>query len=253
MKHSESIAKLATALVKAQAEVQHATKDAKNPHFRSGYASLESVIDTVKPVFAAHGLAVVQFPGLDADGASVESVVLHESGEWISGVAASPMTKQDPQGVGSALTYLRRYSLVSLAGIAQADDDGNAASRPAERTHHEQPSANNHTDHAPEGDMIDCPACGGSMYDNRATKKGKQPDLKCKSKECDHAIWLDGWQKSLREEIETVHMDGFIDAAQRSAADEIVASGNPKKMQHLTKRLAEVKANGTPMGAGAGA
>lgn len=100
-----------------------------------------------------------------------------------------------------------------------------------------------------ESDMIDCPACGGAMYDNRKSKKGRQPDLKCKSKECDHAVWLDGWEKSLREEVEAVHMEGLIDAAQRSAAEEIVAGRSPKKMEHLTRRLAELKAG--PVGASA--
>lgn len=128
---SSSIAKLAPALVAAQAEVQHAIKDSKNPHFKSTFASLESVIDAIKPVYARHGLTVVQLPGWQDGLATVETIVLHESGEWISGVAAAPLQKPDPQGVGSALTYLRRYSLAAVGGIAQVDDDGHAASAPA--------------------------------------------------------------------------------------------------------------------------
>jgi hypothetical protein len=128
MRQSESIAKLAAALVKAQAEVQNATKDSKNPHFKSSYASLASVLDTTKPVLAKYGLAVVQMPGF-ADGcATLDCVIVHESGEWMGGTAGAPLQKNDPQGVGSALTYLRRYSLAALAGITQEDDDGNAAS-----------------------------------------------------------------------------------------------------------------------------
>lgn len=132
VRQSESVAKLAPALVKAQAEVQHATKDSKNPHFRSDYASLQSVLDTIKPVFAAHGLCVVQIPGFEAGHATLDTVIVHESGEWMAGLSGAPIQKQDPQGVGSALTYLRRYSLTALAGIAQADDDGHAASGKAE-------------------------------------------------------------------------------------------------------------------------
>lgn len=91
-------------------------------------------------------------------------------------------------------------------------------------------------------DMIDCPACGGPMWDNRKTKKGRQPDLKCKSKDCDHAVWMDGWEKSLLEEIETVHMEGGIDAEQRTASEEYAKSGSPKKMAGVTKKMAEIKA-----------
>jgi hypothetical protein len=125
--HSDSIAKLAPALVKAQAEVENATKNATNPHFKSQYADLAEIIRTVKPVFTANGLAVLQVPGFEDGHATVESMLIHESGEWIAGVSGAPLQKADPQGVGSAITYLRRYSLAALAGIAQEDDDGNAA------------------------------------------------------------------------------------------------------------------------------
>lgn len=129
MRQSESIAKLAAALVKAQAEVENATKDSRNPHFKSGYASLASVIDTTKPVLSKYGLAVVQMPGFSDGLATLDCRLVHESGEWIEGTAGAPLQKNDPQGVGSALTYLRRYSLAALTGITQEDDDGNAASR----------------------------------------------------------------------------------------------------------------------------
>jgi len=126
---SDSIAKLAAALVKANAEVQHAIKDSKNPHYRSDYASLASVLDTIKPVYAAHGLAIMQMPGFGEGHATLDSMIVHESGEWVRSTAGAPLPKQDPQGVGSALTYLRRYSLAAIAGIHQEDDDGNAAAR----------------------------------------------------------------------------------------------------------------------------
>lgn len=129
MRKSDSIAKLAPALVAAQAEVENATKNANNPHFRSQYADLAEIIRTVKPVFTSHGLAIMQMPGLEEGHATVETMLVHESGEWITGMAGAPLAKSDPQGVGSAITYLRRYSLAALAGIAQEDDDGNAASK----------------------------------------------------------------------------------------------------------------------------
>jgi hypothetical protein len=126
---SEQINEIATALAAAQGEVQNVVKDAKNPHFKSNYATLDAITDTVRPVFAKHGLAVVQIPNCVDNIVTVETIVTHKSGQWIRGVTSSPITKADPQGVGSACTYLRRYSLAAIASLAQTDDDGNAASQ----------------------------------------------------------------------------------------------------------------------------
>jgi hypothetical protein len=127
VKTSEQINEIAGALAKAQAEIQNVTKDAKNPHFKSDYATLDAITDTVRPVFSKHGLSVVQIPSY-ADGVTtVETLVTHISGQWIGGATSAPTPKADPQGVGSACTYLRRYSLAAIACLAQTDDDGNAA------------------------------------------------------------------------------------------------------------------------------
>ena len=240
MKHSESIAKLAPALVKANAEVQHAVKDSNNPHFKSKFASLNSVVDTIKPVYASHGLTVVQMPGFDDGHATLETVVLHDSGEWMSGVSGSPLQKNDPQGVGSALTYLRRYSLSGFAGIAQEDDDGNAASstpRTALRAS-VTPSPSS------TGDMIDCPECGGAMWDNREGKTNpKSPDLKCKDKaNCDSAIWLKSWRDDLLREIEVAFNCDTIDSEKRTAMEDAVATLSPSMMTYTRKRLQELAA-----------
>jgi hypothetical protein len=127
MNKSESIASLAKALAKAQSEVENANKGSVNPHFKSKYADLAEVINTVRPVFSANGLSFVQMPSFDAGVVNVETVLMHESGEWVSEIASAPVTKQDAQGVGSAITYLRRYSMAAFAGIAQEDDDANAS------------------------------------------------------------------------------------------------------------------------------
>jgi hypothetical protein len=127
MNKSDSIKELATALALAQGTIENASKNATNPAFKSKYADLAEIINTVRPVFSEHGLSVVQFPSFDAGVASVETVVMHKSGEWMSGIASAPITKQDAQGVGSAITYLRRYSLAAVAGIAQEDEDANSA------------------------------------------------------------------------------------------------------------------------------
>jgi hypothetical protein len=131
--HSESIQKLAAALVKIAAAVENPHKNAQNPHFRSSYADLAEIINTTRHVCAEHGVALVQSPGMSDGLCTVETLMVHESGEWIRGEAASPIQKQDPQGVGSAITYLRRYSLAALLGIAQEDDDGNTASERRDR------------------------------------------------------------------------------------------------------------------------
>lgn len=129
MNHSETLTKIAPALLKAQAEVGNAHNDSTNPHFKSKYASLASYIDAVVPVFNSHGLTITQAPAFEGEYACVDTLVLHTSGEWMQSRAMSPISKRDPQGVGSAITYLRRYSLAALACIAQEDDDGNAASK----------------------------------------------------------------------------------------------------------------------------
>jgi hypothetical protein len=131
MKTSETTAKVAAGLAAALGEIHNATKDSKNPHFKNSYASLASVIDATKATLAENGLVVIQSPGWNDGRVTVTTRIMHESGEWIEGVAESPVGKADPQGVGSAVTYLRRYSLAAMCGITQEDDDGQAASRPA--------------------------------------------------------------------------------------------------------------------------
>lgn len=124
---SSDIADLAKALAKAQGELENASKNSANPHFKSRYADLAEVLNTVRPVFSRYGISVVQHPAY-ADGiVSVETSLLHESGQYISSIISAPASKLDAQGVGSAITYCRRYALAALAGIAQEDDDGEAA------------------------------------------------------------------------------------------------------------------------------
>ena len=131
MNHSESIAKLATALSIVQGKLTHAKKDSANPFFKSKYADLESVWDACRSLLAENGLAVMQFPGEFVDGTmSLNTVLTHSSGEFMSYLMSVPVTKPDAQGAGSALTYMRRYALAAVVGVVQADDDGNAASSP---------------------------------------------------------------------------------------------------------------------------
>lgn len=134
MERSESIAKLAEALAKAQTEIGIAAFDSKNPHFNSKYASLAAVAEAAKPL-AAHGIAVLQPASTRRDEKGVmvvvKTILAHSSGEWIADEIAMKPAQDTPQAIGSALTYGRRYLLASFVGIASdEDDDGNAASGP---------------------------------------------------------------------------------------------------------------------------
>jgi len=129
MTKSESIKHLAIAMNKAQAVMSGAKKSAANPFFKSKYANLEEVIACIKEPFESNGLSFMQFPITEDDRAGVETIVMHESGEWISGSFMLKCSKLDPQGMASAITYARRYGIQSIAGIPSEDDDGNAASQ----------------------------------------------------------------------------------------------------------------------------
>ena len=138
IKMSAEVDKLFVALSKMQGGVKNALKDTKNDFYRSSYADLESVWGAVREPMSANGLAMVQIPITEGDKAGVVSILGHESGQFISGkLLLSPGSKgkdgaftpaKDPQSLGSCFTYARRYSLAAFMAIAQADDDGNAAS-----------------------------------------------------------------------------------------------------------------------------
>jgi len=128
IKMSDAVNELFTALAIAQGAVKKAVKDTKNEFFKSTYADLESVWDVVREPFSTNGLAVIQIPTSDGDKAGVVTIMTHKSGQYISGKLLLKFVKNDPQGMGSCITYARRYALAAFAGIAQTDDDGNAAS-----------------------------------------------------------------------------------------------------------------------------
>lgn len=130
MNKSESIKEIATALAKVQAAMAPAKKDSKNPFFNSNYADLNSVWDACRILLSSNGLSVTQLNQVSDSGVIVETVLMHSSGEWISGEILLPLDKQNAQGVGSAITYGRRYGLAAIIGIvADEDDDGNKASQ----------------------------------------------------------------------------------------------------------------------------
>lgn len=129
---SDNIDQLAKALAAAQSSLSVAKKDGLNPHFKSSYATLQSIWDSAREVLAPNGLSVVQtFAESDGTRMSIVTTLLHVSGQWIRGTLTIIPQRADPQGIGSAVTYGRRYAISALLGIvADEDDDGNAASTP---------------------------------------------------------------------------------------------------------------------------
>ena len=128
---------LINALVKAQNKIDNAHKDAKNPYFKSNYATLESVIEAVKQPLLDQGILFVQESDLNDSGVCIETVFYGHGGKIKTGKLHVPADKQDPQGYGSALTYARRYSLAMACGIGSGvkveetgfDDDANSATK----------------------------------------------------------------------------------------------------------------------------
>ena len=143
---SEKLDKLAQALTKAQAEIKGARSQSTNPFFNSSYADLHTVIQSSLPALTNHGLSVVQgnrFCTL-TNGFYVTTTLLHESGQWIKTEIRMPVGgKKDAHAIGAACTYGRRYGLSALTGVAQYDDDGNAAvDRGITKVHAEQIKTN---------------------------------------------------------------------------------------------------------------
>ncbi len=143
MQQSENINELATALCEAQAEMRGAVKDSRNPFFKSKYADLVSVMKAIKDSFQRHGLSFTQFPHIehkkgyvfvkdqakevDMLHVGVTTTLMHTSGQYQQHSFALPLSKQDPQAAGAAITYAKRYALQGVAGIPSEDDDAESA------------------------------------------------------------------------------------------------------------------------------
>lgn len=210
MKHSETLGKIATALVAAQGEIKAVAKDSINPHFKNRYASLDALTDYARPVLAKHGLALVQGAAVPETheghlvGMVIETTLIHSSGEWISTAIPIPVDKPSAQGAGSGVSYGRRYGLAALLALTtDEDDDGETASNyaPAKASAPAPAPARTAPASAPRqaaaaaigalAEVPSCKKCGGAMWDNRLDKRNpKAPDFKCKDKNCDGAIWV---------------------------------------------------------------
>lgn len=125
---------LAKAMAKAQGDLGPVLKDKTNPAFKSKYADLGAVLEAILPALNRAGLSLVQSPSYDGALVGVTSILLHESGEWMEATLHMKPVKMDPQGIGSCITYARRYAALAIAGAApEDDDDGNYASGAVDR------------------------------------------------------------------------------------------------------------------------
>lgn len=126
MNKSTEINELAKALARFQRAMVAIVKDAKNPFFKSKYVSLNAIISAIREPLASEGLSFAQFPSGEN---GLTTILMHESGQWLEDTVAVQPTKNDPQALGSAITYMRRYALAAVLGLnVEEDDDGNKAS-----------------------------------------------------------------------------------------------------------------------------
>ena len=153
---SDSIGSLVKALVNVQGEIKPAKKESENPFFHSKYADLGAVWESCRALLKANGLVVIQTTKVVGTDVVLVSTLAHVSGEWIKGELLLIPVKRDPQGIGSSISYARRYALAALLGIvSDEDDDGNAASMPQASR---QPANQATGSHEPSGETFGKPS-----------------------------------------------------------------------------------------------
>jgi hypothetical protein len=130
MRKSESIGKISEALAKAQGQMKNASFDAVNPHYKSKYASLSSIMSACREALSQNSISIIQSPSFEEGRLIITTLLTHSSGEWIEDSLSMKVGKDTPQGVGSTLTYARRYSLSSMVGIVSDEDDDGESAQP---------------------------------------------------------------------------------------------------------------------------
>jgi hypothetical protein len=182
---SAQLGELFAAVAKAQGEIEGAKKDSTNPHFKSKYADLASARDAVQGPLSKNGLALIQWPRTVNNGVEIETWLGHASGQYMSGTLCMPCSKMDAHGVGSAITYGRRYALMAVTGVAPEDDDGNAAGgdrdeagrphfRPERRQMPAQSSAHGRELASAEPQLVDYNRPKGALPAGNGNANGKE-------------------------------------------------------------------------------
>lgn len=213
MNKSEAIGELAKALQTSQMAMNGAYKDSKNPFFKSSYADLKQVMQVFQTYYAPNGLAVSQLVGVDC----IETILMHESGQWISSSCALPIAKQnDPQAMGSSISYMRRYSLSSILGVYQTDDDGESA---MDRPQHVQSSIAPKIENKPASvGVAPLPLTSdpGALKINFGKYKGKAVGEVSKQELRDYVLYLED-QSKLKEVPIEGQIKEFVVAARAFA------------------------------------
>lgn len=176
LRTSEDISELAAALAAAQPEIEGAEKNAANPHLRSKYANLTAVMAACRPALAKHGLCLVQGVSTADGGVTVTTRLLHKSGQWIESSITMPVNKNDAQGVGSAITYGRRYGVSAMVGVTPDEDDDGEAAKKAPPAARPQPQPQQRQQSTADGFISDAQrkrlyALAGSMHSHEAIKE----------------------------------------------------------------------------------
>lgn len=201
MNKSDSIEKLAPALVMAIAEIEGASKSSVNGHFNSKYADLSAVISASKEILAKHDLTLIQFPGPLGNGSlSLETVIMHASGEFISGLGEIYVNKPTPQESGSALTYLRRYAQKAVLNMPDLDDDAEGAMR-----RNAKPAERKPLSVEPEGEVFWRWTGQQAMNANQAKKAGLDVVFKefvNRIGELSDGVQIDEWIDAVEDEVQ---------------------------------------------------
>lgn len=191
--HSQDTTELAKALLQVQRQMSPAMKDGKNPFTRSNYATLNSVMESCREALLNNNIWLCQYPvPVDyPDCLGLMTKLTHtESGQWQASLAVVPLPKADPQGMGSAMTYARRYAITAMLGMVTEDDDGEAAKKPQNGSQRSQATANGRKNpeernsqphpefseqNVPEsGNMQECPALDGVVYQRLTAQDGRE-------------------------------------------------------------------------------
>lgn len=157
MKRSESVAKIADALAKAQAQIRGAAKDRENPHFKAAYADLASVWEACREPLAKNSLSVSQGVDTSEEGVTVTTLLMHSSGEWLESSLTMKPDRAGPQAIGSVTTYARRYALSAMVGVAPDDDDDGEGATNRNGESQDEPRKQ-----APRQPLPECEHCGNN-------------------------------------------------------------------------------------------
>lgn len=210
------------ALFKLQGILRGVKRDSKNAHFKNSYASLEQVTDTIRPPMQELGLYFRQYPGKVVDGSiQVSTDIIHaESGEFFSFCMEMPLSKRDPQGAGSAMTYAMRYSLMAVLGLPPTDDDAEAAiDRNNEREAPENPKSSAQLKREGEWERVS-EEIANAMNDTHTF--GQFEDLKKSYRE---EVAKKGWNKTFQEQLRDLFV-GYEKELQKKIDEENATSSS---------------------------